>query len=101
GGVGKDTKQGMRWLSLAAGKGQYQAQAVFGALLFKGQSVPRDGARGLMWLMLARDAAAPKETWIADLYNAAVKQATKDEQAVALVYVEKWIEQPRSGQRTP
>jgi uncharacterized protein len=56
-GVGKDTKQGIRWLWLAADKGQYQAQAVLGALLFKGQSVPRDGACGLMWLMLARDAA--------------------------------------------
>jgi uncharacterized protein len=48
-GVGKDTKQAIRWLWLAADKGQYQAQAILGALLFKGQSVPRDGARGLMW----------------------------------------------------
>jgi uncharacterized protein len=63
-GVGKDTKLGIRWLSLAANKGQYQSQAVLGALLFKGQSVARDGSRGLMWLMLARDAATPEETWI-------------------------------------
>jgi len=96
----KDPKVAVRWLSLAAGKGQYQAQAVFGALLFKGQSVPRDAARGLMWLMLARDAATPKETWIADLYAAALKQATETERNVALVHVEQWIEQSRSGQRT-
>jgi hypothetical protein len=95
----KDPKMAVRWLSLAAGKGQYQAQAVFGALLFKGQSVPRDAARGLMWLILARDAATPKETWITDQYNAALKQASETERAVALVHVEQWIEQSRSGQR--
>jgi hypothetical protein len=92
-GVGKDTKQGIRWLWLAADKGQYQAQAVLGALLFKGQSVPRDGARGLMWLMLARDAATPGEIWITDQYIAAWQQATETERSVAPGYMEKWIEQ--------
>ena len=94
-GVSKDTKQGIRWLWLAADKGQYQAQAVFGALLFKGQSVPRDGARGLMWLMLARDAATPGETWITDQYIAASQQATESERSVAGSYMENWIEQHR------
>jgi len=90
-GISKDTKQAVRWLSLAAGKGQYQAQAAFGALLFKGQYVTRDAARGLMYLTLARDAAAPKEAWIADLYSVALKQSTEDERAVALVHVEHWM----------
>jgi len=53
-----------------------------------------------MWLILARDAATPKETWITDMYTAALKQATETERAVALVHVEQWIEQSRSGQRT-
>jgi TPR repeat protein len=92
-GVGKDTKQGIRWLSLAANKGQYQAQAVLGVLLFKGQYAPRDAARGLMWLMLAHDAATPEETWITDQYTAAWKQATETERSVAPGYLEKWIEQ--------
>jgi uncharacterized protein len=78
-GVGKNTKQAVRWLFAAANKGQYQAQAVFGSLLFTGQSVPRNAPRGLMWLILARDAATPEETWIADLYDAASKQVTADE----------------------
>ncbi|HSV21761.1 MAG TPA: tetratricopeptide repeat protein [Xanthobacteraceae bacterium] len=91
-GTNKDLKQAVRWLFAAASKGQYQAQAVFGALLFKGESsVPRQAALGLMWLILARDAAAPREGWITDLYNAALKQATEDERAVALVHVERWI----------
>jgi TPR repeat protein len=90
-GTAKDSKQAVRWLFAAAGKGQYQAQAVFGALLFKGQYMPRDAARGLMYLALARDAASPKETWIADQYNAAMKQATEDERAAAAGYLEQWI----------
>jgi TPR repeat protein len=87
----KEPKQAARWLSLAAHKGQYQAQAVLGAMLFKGEYVPRQGPRGLMWLTLARDAASPRETWINDLYAAALKQATEDERAVALVYLERWL----------
>jgi uncharacterized protein len=98
-GVGKDTKQGIRWLSLAADKGQYQAQAVLGALLFKGQSVPRDGARGLMWLMLAQHAATPEETWITDQYAAAWDRATPDELSRAQDLVKRWIERSRSGRR--
>jgi uncharacterized protein len=96
-GVGKDTKVGIRWLSLAANKGQYQSQAVLGALLFKGQYVPHDGARGLMWLMLARDAASPEETWIMDQYAAALKQATPDERTRALDLLKRWIERSRTG----
>ncbi len=98
-GVGKDTKQGIRWMSLAADKGQYQAQAEFGALLFKGKSAARDAARGLMYLMLARDAATVEETWITDLYTAALKQATPDELTRALELVKRWIEKSRSGRR--
>jgi exopolysaccharide production negative regulator len=98
-GGGKDTKQGIRWLSLAANKEQYQAQAVFGALLFKGQYVLRDAARGLMWLMLARKIATPEETWITDQYTAAWEQATPDERTRALDLLKRRIEQSRSGRR--
>ena len=94
-GGAKDTKTAARWLYAAATKGQHKAQAVFGGMLFKGQSVPRDAAKGLMFLKLATDAAAPTEIWIADEYNAAWKQATVDERAVAMVYLEKWREQRR------
>ena len=69
-GGGKDPKQAARWLSLAAHKGQFQAQAVLGGMLFKGEQVPRQAARGLMWLTLARDGAPPRESWIAELYAA-------------------------------
>jgi hypothetical protein len=87
----REPKQAARWLLLAANKGQYQAQAVFGAMLFKGEYVPRQAPRGLMWLTLARDAAPPRESWIAELHAAALKQATADERAIALVYLERWL----------
>jgi uncharacterized protein len=97
-GVRKDAKQGIRWLSLAANKGQYQAQAVFGALLFKGEYALRDAARGLMWLTLAQDAATPEETWITDQFTAASEQATLDERRRALDLLKRWIERSRGGQ---
>jgi exopolysaccharide production negative regulator len=90
-GTLKEPKQAARWLSLAARKGQYQAQAVLGAMLFKGEYTPRQAARGLMWLTLARDGASARETWIADLYSAAMKQATEEERVAALGYLERWL----------
>jgi hypothetical protein len=86
-----EPRQAARWLSLAANKGQHQAQALLGRMLFKGEQVPRQAAKGLMWLALARDSAAPQETWIADLYDSAVRQATEDERSLALVYLERWV----------
>jgi hypothetical protein len=61
-GVGSsrdDFRYGARWLGLAAQKGQHQAQAMLGQMLFNGDQLPRQAARGLMWLTLARDSAAP------------------------------------------
>jgi TPR repeat protein len=93
-GVGKDAKQAARWLRLAANKGQHQAQALLGSLFISGQ-VPRQAARGLMWLMLARDAAGPDEAWIAERYNDAVKQASDDEREMALFYLRGWLNNRR------
>ena len=68
-GPTRDPRQAARWLHAAANKGQYQAQAVLGRMLFKGEFAPRQAARGLMWLTLASDSAGPAETWISDLYQ--------------------------------
>jgi len=48
-----DFRYGMRWLGLAAQKGQHQAQALLGQMLCDGDRPPQQRARGLMWLMLA------------------------------------------------
>jgi len=95
-GAAKDTRQAVRWLSLASQKGQYQAQALLGAMLFKGEHVRRQASRGLMWLTLARDSAVgPGDKWITELYDSAFKQATDDERAVALLYLERWMKHRR------
>jgi hypothetical protein len=49
-----------------------------------------------MWLTLARDAATSQETWIADLHARAFKQASDEERATALAFIELWI---RGGRR--
>ncbi len=59
-----DFRYGARWLGLAAQKGQHQAQAMLGQMLFNGDQLPRQAARGLMWLTLARDSATSDETWM-------------------------------------
>jgi exopolysaccharide production negative regulator len=83
---------GARWLGLAAQKGQHQAQALLGQMLFNGERLPRQTARGLMWLTLARDSAGPDEAWIRDSYNRAIAQATADDRAMAVRMLEQWVQ---------
>jgi uncharacterized protein len=87
-----DFRYGARWLGLAAQKGQHEAQALLGQMLFNGDQLPRQAARGLMWLTLARDSAAPDETWIKDSYNKAISKASEDDRAMALQMLEHWVQ---------
>jgi TPR repeat protein len=87
-----DFRYGARWLGLAAQKGQHQAQAMLGQMLFNGDRLPRQAARGLMWLTLARDNAAPEETWIRESYNRAFAKASDDDRATALQMLEHWVQ---------
>jgi hypothetical protein len=87
-----DFRYGARWLGLAAQKGQHQAQALLGQMLFNGEQLPRQAARGLMWLTLARDSAAPDEAWIRDSYNKAIAKASDDDRATALQMLEHWVQ---------
>jgi hypothetical protein len=93
-GVGKDSREAVRWLFLAAGKGHPQAQALLGQMLFAGkEGVKQQRARGLMWLTLAREAAAEskKDKWIVDLYNNAVAEANDEDRHEALAYLEEYL----------
>ena len=94
-GTPRDAKYGVRWLGLAAQKGQHQAQAMLGQMLFNGEQLPRQAARGLMWLTLARDSAAPDEVWIKDSYNKAIGKASEDDRAMALQMLENWVQGKR------
>jgi uncharacterized protein len=74
---------GARWLGLAAEKGQHQAQALLGQMLFNGDRLPPQRARGLMWMALACDGATADEAWIKESYAQAVSRATEDDRAMA------------------
>ena len=87
-----DFRYGARWLGLAAQKGQHQAQALLGQMLFNGDRLPPQRARGLMWLTLARDSAAPDEAWIKESYNRAITKASEDDRAMALQMLEHWVQ---------
>ena len=95
-GAPHDPRTAARWFGLSAQKGQCQAQAMLGAMLFAGDHVPRQAARGLMWLTLAKDSARTSDqVWVAKLYDGAFQQATEDERALALVYLKRWLETRR------
>ena len=95
-GAPHDPRMAARWFGLAAKKGQCSAQAMLGAMLFSGENVPRQAARGLMWLTLAKDnAATAEQVWIGKLYDSAFQQATEDERALAAVLLKRWLETRR------
>jgi len=87
-----DFRYGARWLGLAAQKGQHQAQAMLGQMLFNGDQLPRQAARGLMWLTLASENATPEETWIKDSYSKAIAKASQEDRAMAAQMLEHWVQ---------
>jgi uncharacterized protein len=86
-----DVHEAARWFLLAATKGQCRAEAALGDILFRGVDVPRQAARGLMWLTLGRDCAGTDEAWVKPLYDNAFRTASDDERAMALLYLKDWI----------
>jgi TPR repeat protein len=94
-GAPKDPITAARWLQLSADKDDHRAQALLGEMLFKGDKVSRQAARGLFWLIVAKDGAGPNETWINDMYTAALAKATDSARAVAHKYLEDWLKKRR------
>jgi hypothetical protein len=90
-GAPHDPRQAARWFGLSAHKGKCEAQAMLGAMLFAGDHVPRQAARGLMWLALAKECAPHEQGWISNLYDSAVRQANEDERAMGAVYLKRWL----------
>src|SRR5581483_4983613 len=90
-GVRKDAKQAKRWLALAANKGQVEAQARLGGILFKGEHVALQRSLGLMWLTLASDGSGSQIEWITEAHDAAFQQASAEERAMAAEFLERWL----------
>jgi TPR repeat protein len=89
-GGAREPVQAARWLKLAANKDQHAAQALLGEMLVKGELVPRHVARGLMYLILARD-ASPEDPSISTSYQQALAQATADDRSAARIYLQQWV----------
>jgi uncharacterized protein len=89
-GGARDPVQAARWLKLAANKDQHAAQALLGDMLIKGELVPRQVARGLMYLILARD-ASPDDPGINASYQQALAQATQNDRDTARIYLQDWV----------
>jgi hypothetical protein len=96
-GVRKDARHAARWFNLAAEKGHTASQALLGHLLMTGQGVPRQRAKGLMWLTLAREASTDsvKDQWIASLYQEAFVAADESDRKLALALLEQYIQSRR------
>jgi uncharacterized protein len=94
-GAPKDAIQAARWLRLSANKGDHRAQALLGGMLFKGEEVSRQAALGLFWLIVAKDAAGPDETWITEMYTSALAQASEGDRTLARKYLEDWLKNRR------
>ena len=90
-GTPADPRQAARWFHAAAIKGDCRAQAVLGDMLFRGQYLPRQAARGLMWLTISKECGGSDDGWIKPLYDNAFRRANDDERALALVYIEDWL----------
>jgi len=95
-GVEKDARMAARWFNLAAEKGHHPSQALLGHLLINGQGVPRQRAKGLMWLTLARESADPvKEKWISELYDQAFTASGETDRKFAIVLLEQYMQSRR------
>jgi uncharacterized protein len=102
GGVEKNNMRAARWLQLAAEKRHHPAQAVLGHLLFVGEGVPRQRARGLAWLTIAKEAAtSPKDQWMSDLYTKDMAVASDDDKQIAAIYQGQFEKAQQSHEPTP
>ena len=97
-GLARNNMRAARWLALAADKGHHPAQALLGHLLFLGEGVPRQRARGLMWLTLAKNGAqGAKDDWIRDLLAKDLAAASDDDREVAAAYLSARGKDPREA----
>jgi TPR repeat protein len=94
-GTAKDTITAARWLALSANNNDHRAQALLGTMLFKGDQVARQAARGLFWLTVAKEAAGPNEGWIGEMHASAVARANDSEKALAHKYLTDWLKTRR------
>ena len=95
GGLAKDNMVAVRWLGLAAERGHRPSQALLGHLLFNGDGVPNQRARGLMWLQIARSGALdPKDEWIRELTQRDLAAASDNDRQMAAALLDQRAKGP-------
>jgi hypothetical protein len=88
GGLEKNRLRAAKWLGLAAEKGHRGAQALLGHMLFRGDGVPRQAARGLMLLTIANvGAKSAKDAWIRELQAKDLVAASDNERSAAAAFL--------------
>ncbi|MGQ4272626.1 tetratricopeptide repeat protein [Terrihabitans sp. B22-R8] len=94
-GVKRDAAQAVRWLNLAAQKNHGPSRALLGHMMFKGEVVKRQPARGLMLMMLARQSAEQSGSsdarWMIDLHEKALQEASEEERRSATSFLDGWL----------
>jgi uncharacterized protein len=97
GGLAKDSITAVRWLAVAAQRGHPQSQALLGHMLFTGDGVLHQRARGLMWLEFAKDGASDaKDGWIRELYQRDFQAAGDDDRQMAAAMYDARAKETRS-----
>ncbi len=96
-GVPKDARQAARWLNLSSEKGHLESQAMLGQLMLSGTAgMPRQVARGLMWLTLARESADPdRNPEIIEAHRKAFEAASAQDREAALAFLQRQMNRGR------
>ena len=82
--VPKDKGAAVRWLALAAAKGHRSSEALLGHMLFNGDGVAHQRARGLMWLEVAVVGSQdPEDEWIRGLHRRDFAAASDEDRQLA------------------
>jgi TPR repeat protein len=94
-GVKRDPAQAVRWLNLASQKNHGPSRALLGHMMFKGEVVKRQPARGLMLMMLARQSAeqsgAADAQWMIELHEKALQEASDEDRKGATSFLDGWL----------
>lgn len=93
-GIDRNPGQGVRWLLAAARKRYALAEAELGELSWKGEVVPLERTRALMWYILAKETAKPDENpQIHDRLDDLLAESSDEERLEAEARATVWSEQ--------
>ena len=87
----RNPHQAAKWAKLAMDKGNNDARAFLGHLLFEGDGVTRQPLRGLIFLTIALRLADPDDTWIRRFHEQALSVATEAVWKKARQNADDWI----------